>query len=501
MSHEGIDMRDLGANERFEAEHPDEALRRREFLARTAMLAGGVSLSGLLSPDELIGAAARKQRRVRLPSPRDMPIDTFVVLMMENRSFDHYFGWHPKADARNAGLAYPDAAGNPVGTYRLTPDFQGCNFRDPDHSWHGGRHQYNRGKMDGFVQGNANGTGSDQFAAGYYLQEDLGFIPSAANAFQLYDQFFCSIMASTYPNRHYMWSAQSGGQIENELMPNDWETIFDRALSKGLSANYFNSDLPFSGLYGQRGLSWTQPIENYYQRAAAGTLPNITYVDPPFKDGGGGNGVSADEHPHGDIRLGQAFMSDVVHAFIDSPQFKRGALFIVYDEWGGFFDHKKPHFVPDDRRNKALSQDFGLTGFRVPAVAVSPFVKRGRVSHQFSTFESILKLISYKFSLGHLNKRHRYATNIGRTFDWESPNFNRPSIPDPQTIAATPCQIQVLREHDRLRRAKPHDLVELESSGYLDRLGYDAKRPTYQRIFRNPDSFRRALRASTTYTK
>ncbi len=499
MSLEGIDLRDPAASERFEAEHPDEALRRREFLARTAMLAGGVSLAGMLSPDELIGAAAREQRRAKLPSPREMPIDTIVVLMMENRSFDHYFGWHPKADGANAGLAYPDPAGNYVGTFHLGSDFQGCSFRDPDHSWWGGRHQFNRGRMDGFVQGNSVGTGSDAFAAGYYLEGDLGFIHAASDAFQLYDQFFCSIMASTYPNRHYMWSAQSGGQKDNQYTANYWETIFDRARSNGVSAGYFASDIPVSALYGERGRAWTEPIANYYERAAAGNLPNITYVDPPFKDGGGGKGVSADEHPHGDIRLGQAFMSDVVHAFIDSPQFERGALFVVYDEWGGFFDHKKPHFVPDDRRSRTLYQDFGMTGFRIPALAVSPFVKRGRVSHQFSTFESILKLISYRFGLGYLNKRHRYATNIGRTFDWKSPNFKRPNVPDPQAIAATECTFEIFREGERPQRAKPHDLVELEASGLLDRLGYDVKRPTYSRIFRNPDSFERALRASTKY--
>ena len=118
-----------------------------------------------------------------------------------------------------------------------------------------------------------------------------------------------------------------------------------------------------------------------------------------------------------------------------------------------------------------------MTGFRIPAVAISPYVKRGRVHHAFCTFESILKLVSYKFGLGYLTKRHRYATNIGRTMEWEKPNFKRPN---PQ-------------------RAKPHDLVGLETSGLLDRLGYDVKPPTYSRLFRNPDSFRRALRASTRH--
>jgi phospholipase C len=498
MSPDGFDSRISAADERFAAEYPEEALRRREFLARTAALAGGMSLAGLLSPDQLIRAASTAQA-APLPSPRNMPIDTFVVLMMENRSFDHYFGWHPRANARNSGISYPDGSGTPVSTHHLTPDFQGCAFRDPDHSWDGGRHQYNGGKMNGFVQGNAAGTGSDSFAAGYYLKEDLGFIPHAADAFQLYDRFHCSIMASTFPNRHYMWSAQSGGQKNNQYTANNWETIFDRATSRGVTANYFNSDLPVSALYGAKGLSWTQPIANYYLRAQSGTLPNISYVDPPFLDGGGGDGLSADEHPHGDVRLGQAFMSDVVHAFIESPQFRRGALFIVYDEWGGFFDHVKPQFLPDDRRSSNLYEDFGMTGFRIPAVVVSPYVRRGNVSHSFATFESILKLISYKFGLGTLNKRHYYAKNIGATMEWNNPNFSLPSIPDPQAIAATPCTLQTL-SLARAQRPKPHDLVGLQTSGLLDRLGYDVKRPTYSRIFRNPDSFKRALRKSTRYT-
>ena len=135
-------------------------------------------------------------------------------------------------------------------------------------------------------------------------------------------------------------------------------------------------------------------------------------------------------------------MSDVVHAFVESPQFKRGALFIVYDEWGGFFDHVKPRFVPDDRQSKDLAENYGFSGFRIPAVVVSPYVKRGAVSHATCMFESILKLISYRFKLGHLNKRHRYAFNIGRTFNWEKPNFKDPSLPDPEAIAATPCSVQ-----------------------------------------------------------
>src|SRR5437667_9193103 len=89
--------------------HEDELLRRREFLQRTAMAAGlATSLSAVLPADTLVAEAARRQRRSFLPAPRNIPVDTIVVLMMENRSFDHYLGWMPDADGRQAGLSYTD---------------------------------------------------------------------------------------------------------------------------------------------------------------------------------------------------------------------------------------------------------------------------------------------------------------------------------------------------------------------------------------------------------
>ena len=123
--------------------------------------------------------------------------------------------------------------------------------------------------------------------------------------------------------------------------------------------------------------------------AAAGKLPNIAIVDPPFKDGSGGDGLSADEHPLGDVRLGQAFQADVVNSFTTSPNYRRGALFLIYDEWGGFFDHVRPPKAPDDRASTDLYQDFGQMGFRIPAVAISPWSRnsvadRGRFGFGFN---------------------------------------------------------------------------------------------------------------------
>ncbi|MGI9021088.1 MAG: alkaline phosphatase family protein [Solirubrobacterales bacterium] len=491
-------------SEQLAAEHPDAYMRRREFLGRTAMLAGGASLAATLPAETLVAEATRRAGLRPLPSPQNMPIDTIVVLMMENRSFDHYFGWHPDADARNEGLAYPDLDGNLIDTYHLTPDFQGCGHPDPTHGWDSGRWQWHEGKNDRFLQGDMEGTGSDEFAIGYYEKEDLGFLPHAGDAFTLYDRWFCSIMASTYPNRHYQWGAQNGGQKSNEFPTNPdlgftWETIFDRAEANGISVGYYNSDLPFSGLYGLRGLAWTKSINTFYTQAALGTLPNICFVDPPFRDGGGGDGLSADEHPHGDVRLGQAFMSDVAHAFMESPHYERGVMFIDYDEWGGFFDHVKPRFVPDQRSNPAdINNDWSLTGFRTPGVAISPYTRKGGVSHMPVTHESILKLISYRFGLGHLNKRHRYASNIGRTFNFNRKNMEPPELPMYEFLESQTSACSTQDGAAAAKRPKPHDLTLMETTGYLDKLGYEVKPASLDQIFRYPDKVRQALQKSST---
>jgi phospholipase C len=485
------DLRDPEYTERLEHEAPDEALRRRDFLQRLAVSAGAAAALGtVLDPETLMSEAARRQRRTHLPKPRNMPVDTFVVLMMENRSFDHYLGWLPGADGRQVGLTYTDAAGINHQTLRLAPDFQGCAHPDPDHSWEGGRAQLNGGRMDGFLRSGKN----DEFSIGYYAEPDLPFLGDVARAFTTYDRFFCSLLANTYPNREYMHAAESYGKVDNSLPPNASKgegfpdtTIFAACARAGVSARYFYSDLPVSALWGKPGLARSSRIDEYYQRAASGTLPHVSFVDPPFANEGGG--TSGDEHPHGDIRAGQAFMADVVHAFMESPQWKRGALFVVYDEWGGFFDHVRPPRVPDQRASRDPNLDFGQMGIRIPAVAVSPYVRRGHVSHSVFGFESILKLIEYRFGLRPLKRRDAYAQNIGRSFDWNSkPRLKRPELPDPPNVASKQCSNQPVTPKlgTGAQRPKEHDLAYLRTSGYLDRLGFKYRPATPSLIYRRP---------------
>jgi phospholipase C len=486
------DLHDPEYAERLEQEAPDEALRRRDFLGRLAVGAGvAASLGTVLNPDALMAEAARRQRRTALPNPRNLPVDTFVVLMMENRSFDHYLGWLPGADARQSGLTYTDNQGVTHQTVRMAPDFQGCEHPDPDHSWKGGRTQVNGGRMDGFLRSGDN----DSFSISYYTEDDLPFIGHAARAFTTYDRFFCSLLGSTFPNREYMHSAQSYGKMDNSLPQVGFQdqgfpdsTIFNACAQKGVSSHYFYNDLPVSALWGAPGLARSSRVEDYYARAAAGTLPNVSFVDPSFANEGGG--TSGDEHPHGDIRAGQAFMSDVVHAFMESPQWKTGALFIVYDEWGGFFDHVKPPRVPDIRSNRDPNQDFGQMGIRIPAVAVSPYVRRGHVAHSVFGFESILKLIEYRFGLKPLTRRDAYAQNIGKSFDWVSkPRLELPQLPDPPAVMSAQCPNQapgLFKAGEGPQRPHEHDMTYLRSSGYLDRLGFKYRPATAESTYRQP---------------
>jgi phospholipase C len=483
-----MDLRDPLQAERWQEVDHDGYLRRREFLQRTAVAAGLAATAGLtLGPDTLIAEAARVQRRAPLPKPRDLPIDTFVVLMMENRSFDHFAGWLPGADGKQDGLSYVDDDGKTYQTHPLAPDYQGCAFHDPDHSWDGGRAQLNGGKCDGFLKG-----ANDVYAIGYYVEQDIPFLATAARAFTLCDRFFCSILTSTFPNRGYMHAAQSYGAVDNSFPPQlgypsgfPDTTIFAALSAKGIANRYFFVDEPISALWGQAGIDRSSRVEEYYQRCADGTLPALSFVDPSFANEGGG--TSGDQHPHRDIRTGDAFMSDVVHAFMESPQWNRGALFIVYDEWGGFFDHVAPPRVADDRNALDVNKDYGQMGFRIPAVIVSPYARRGHVSHAQWGFESILKMIRYRFGLAPLTRRDAYARNIARAFDFASKaNLDPPNLPDPPNVASPPCpsspgSARARRDNRSLRP-------------WLDRLGFDYRAATYDSMFRHPSGMRKAAR-------
>src|SRR5205085_4976865 len=151
-------------------------------------------------------------------------IENIVVVMMENRSFDHFLGWLPGADGKQAGLTYLDNAGVAHATVPLAPDFQGCGRSDPDHSYQGGRIEFNNGACDGWLRAGSN----DDYAIGYYTQADLTFLGSAAPAWTAFDRYFAPIMAPTYPNRIYSHAAQTD-RLDDSILPlSTLPTIWDR---------------------------------------------------------------------------------------------------------------------------------------------------------------------------------------------------------------------------------------------------------------------------------
>jgi phospholipase C len=152
-------------------------LNRRQFL-RGAGATGAAFALGALNPFNS-GLA-----QTVLPPPETSGIDHIVVLMMENRSFDHFLGWMDKADGRQRGLTYFDAAGMPHATHRLSPDFQGCGNADPDHSYEGGRIEFNDGACDGWLRAGNN----DDYAIGYYTRKDLTFLGAAATRWTVCDR-------------------------------------------------------------------------------------------------------------------------------------------------------------------------------------------------------------------------------------------------------------------------------------------------------------------------
>src|SRR3954447_6707289 len=191
---------------------------RRRVLG-TLAAAGAAGAGGLRRS----AMASARPASVSLPAPSVSGIDHVVVLMMENRSFDHYLGWLPGSDGRQAGLQYPDPAGQLHATYHLAT-YQGCGSNDPDHSYQGGRVELNGGTCDGWLLDTAN----DIFCIGYYQASDLAFFSHAAPYWTTCDHYFAATMAPTYPNRFYMHAAQTDRTDDSttvSALPTIWDSL------------------------------------------------------------------------------------------------------------------------------------------------------------------------------------------------------------------------------------------------------------------------------------
>jgi phospholipase C len=388
---------------------------RRRFLQTATGAAAGLAL-GAWAP-----SAVAARRNKRLPTPQRSGIEHIIVVMMENRSFDHFLGWLPGADGRQAGLSYTDNAGIAHPTWALAPDYQGCAFNDPDHSYDGGRIEYDNGACDGWLRADGN----DLYAIGYYTQADLAFLGAAAPAWTTCDRYFSAIMAGTYPNRIYQHAAQTD-RLENSLLPiSTLPTIWDRLADHEVSRRYYYSDFPFLALWGPRYLDISSTIGEFFDDCAAGTLPSVSFVDPRFL--GEEQGLTNDDHPHADIRNGETFLNEIYRAVTSSPDWPNTVLIINFDEWGGFFEHVPPPVGPIPSADAALGSD-GRLGFRVPALVISPWSPRGTVAHGAYDHTSVLKMIEWRWNLRPLTVRDSSANNLAEALDFAHPNVAAPSF-------------------------------------------------------------------------
>lgn len=407
-------------------------ITRRGFLKGLA----GASGAALINPRVRTALGAPPSR---IKAPQDSGIEHVVVLMMENRSFDHYFGWLPNADGIQAGLTYFDCHGEPHSTRPWAPDWTGCGHPDPDHEYDGGRVQLNGGAMDGFLRSGAN----DEYSIGYYVEADRPFYNSLARNYTALDRYFCSILGPTFPNRFFMHAAQTD-RLENLFDPATMPTIWDQLAAAGVSRAYYFGNLPFTLLWGMRYIDISMPYSQFLVDAATGNLPAVSFVDPIYTllDDGTGN----DDHPHADIRRGDAFISEVFYALAEGPAWPNTVLVVNYDEWGGFFDHVAPPRAdaPNDV-DQDLVDGKALLGFRVPTVIASPF-SRGdpddpRVRSTIFDHTSVLKLIEWRWGLPALTARDA-STDVGNlveVLDFDNPVIEVPNLPRPEAPPPIPC--------------------------------------------------------------
>jgi phospholipase C len=361
-----------------------------------------------------------------LPAPADAPFDTVVVVTMENRSFDHFLGWLPGADGKQAGLRYADRNGTPRPTHELAPDFQGCAFHDPRHDWESVAKQYNGGKCDGWLQTQAVG---DTFPIGYYSGADLPVTAAIARGHTVCDRYHCSVLGPTGPNRMYMWSATTdylegppGPMTQDGPRPSNLQlTIYDRLREAGVEAAYYAGKEPQSWSYASKKYdSLTRSHSDFFAAARAGTLPNFSFLDPDLDSIAEFLGTGTDDHPYGDVRRGEAWMVDVYRALAESPQWDRLVLVLTFDEHGGFFDHVVPPAAVDDTVLHEPGPDFGRMGFRVPCILGGPFAP-ARVVHA-GPFEhcSILRMVEWRWGLAPMRARDRHARNLAEALDFSS---------------------------------------------------------------------------------
>jgi phospholipase C len=407
---------------------------------RRTFLRSAASVSAAALAAAIPEARPQAQASALLPSPQASGIEHIVVVMMENRSFDHLLGWMPNANGRQAGLSYPDTNGNLQPTYRLNY-YVGCSHPDPDHSYAGGRSEYDNGKMDGWLRTSTN----DSFCIGYYEQADLPLFGALALNYTTLSNYFPSILSSTFPNRVFQHAAQTD-RLSNTLTVSTLPTIWDNLQAAGVSCRYYYSNVPFLALWGTKYIDISALYPQFLVDAATGNLPAVSFLDPwlTILDDGLGN----DDHPHADLRKGEIFLRNVVTALASGPNWANTVLVINRDEWGGFFDHVvPPRVIAPNNVDTDLVNGQALLGCRVPTVIVSPFTlgnpAKPTINSLLYDHTSVLKMIEWRWNIPPLTARDASdeIANLALALNFTSPNTALPALPVIAEPVPEPCVV------------------------------------------------------------
>ncbi|KXU88963.1 phosphoesterase [Caballeronia megalochromosomata] len=420
--------------------HEPDAVRRRLLaaIASSAMLSacgggGSDDNSGTVTPTSPIGnipADRANLPRPALPAPATSGIDHIVLVTMENRSFDHMLGWAPGVEGGQAGRQFTDAFGETHPTFALSANpafgFQSCQFADPDHEYDAGRTHLANGAMNGFLlTPDTNKTRGDLLPIGYFTGSDLDFYRQAVTQYTVCDYYMSGILSDTFPNRVYLHSGETD-RLSDTLDTSSLSTIWDRLDAKNVSSKYYFHDVPFTALYGTRYVGRSKLFSEFLSDAAGGNLPSFCMVDPSF--GGEVNGTSNDDHPHADVRNGQALLGQIYEALRTSPNWSTTLMIIVYDEWGGFFEHIAPPVKSLSAAEQKLGND-GRLGFRVPCMLLGPRVRANNVARYPFDPSSIHQLIAWRFGLDPLGVRASDPTTFNMAYALDLSDAARTDAP------------------------------------------------------------------------
>jgi phospholipase C len=361
------------------------------------------------------------------PTP-NTPVEHFLFLMQENHSFDNYFGTYPGANGVPAGTCMPRDPTSKATKECVKPFRLGDRaIVDLAHNEETHMAQYRNGRMDGFVWAfGREGKRHGSMAMGYYDDRDLPYYWNVADEYVLFDRFFSSAHGGSVINHMYWVTGAPGIKGKRDAVPAEgWgelPTIFDRLEAKGISWKFYvqNYDPKITFRTAQDSdraaqVVWVPllgyrryvddpklsqhivDLDEYFSDLKRGTLPSVAYIVPS----------GASEHPPGSIKAGERFVRTLITELMASEYWSSSAFMWSYDDWGGWYDHVKPPRV--DERGY---------GFRVPALLVSAWAKRGHIESTQLDFASVPKFIEENWSLQPLSTRDAESNSFMSAFDF-----------------------------------------------------------------------------------